>query len=147
MLLRQRRNERRSCLPFAGSFGVNLAGEAIALRSGLFASQTIDVELRSLAAGADPVEAVVSGAASFAVIDSLAFVSARAKGQPIVAFAASYLESPIVFYALEKSGIKTPQDFVGKRVARINGTASAIFYDALLKKCWSVAQPDPRDVD
>jgi NitT/TauT family transport system substrate-binding protein len=75
----------------------------------------------------------VSGAATFGVTDSISFLTARDKGQPIVAFAAGLIENSIVFYALEKSGIRAPQDFIGKRVARRAETNSAILYDALLK--------------
>lgn len=74
----------------------------------------------------------VRAAPAFGVTEGYAFLVARSKGAPIVAFGAGFLETPVVFYALEKSGIHTPGDLVGKRVGRRAGTDMAIAYDALL---------------
>lgn len=116
-----------------GPFGPKYAGAIVAARANIFERSGIDIELRESGDGVDPIAAVVGGADNFGVTDSISFLNARAKGQPIVAFAAGFLENSIVFYALEKSGIRAPQDFIGKRVGRRTGTDSAILYDALLK--------------
>lgn len=109
------------------------AGEIVATRSGLFAKNGVQVEVKPGGEGIDPIASVVSGTDTIGVIDSVSFLIARSKGQPIVAFAADYLEQSIVFYALERSNIHAPQDFVGKRVGRRTDTNMAIMYDALLK--------------
>lgn len=116
-----------------GPFGSKYAGEIVAARAGLFAREKVGIELKP-GHGADPIAAVVSGNSAFGVTDSIDFLLARAQGQPIVAFGAGYLEHSIVFYALEKSGIHAPRDFIGKRTGRRPDTHSAIIYDALLKK-------------
>ena len=115
------------------SVGTKFAGEIVAARAELFKRNGIEVELRDRGEGVDPIAAVVSGADTFGVTDSVNFLVARSKGQPIVAFAAGLLESSVVFYSLERSGIRAPQDFIGKRVGRRPDTNSAIIYDALLK--------------
>jgi ABC-type nitrate/sulfonate/bicarbonate transport system substrate-binding protein len=115
-----------------GPFGSKYAGEIIAARAGLFDREKLRIDLKP-GSGADPIESVVSGKSALGVTDSISFLLARSKGQPIVAFAASYLESSVVFYALEKSGIHAPQDFIGKRIGRRADTHSAIIYDALLR--------------
>jgi len=120
-------------LRLSGLLGPKYAGEIVAARANMFERNGIDIELRESAEGGDPIAAVVSGAATFGVTDSISFLTARDKGQPIIAFAAGLIENSIVFYALEKSGIRAPQDFIGKRVARRAGTGNAILYDALLK--------------
>lgn len=109
------------------------AGEIIAIRENLFKRGGIAVELKEQGEAGGPVESVVSGADVFGATGGIDFLKARSNGQPIVAFAAGLLESSIVFYALEKSGIRTPQDFIGRRVGRQVGTDSAILYDALLR--------------
>lgn len=116
-----------------GAFNANFAGEIVATRAKLFERNGIDIELRVRGEGIDPIASVVSGADTFGVTDSIGFLMARSKGQPIVAFASGLLENSIVFYALENSGIRAPQDFIGKRVGRRADTDSAIIYDALLK--------------
>lgn len=108
------------------------AGEVVAARADLFEREGLKVELKPGGNGVDPIASVVSGTDTFGVTEADAFLVARSKGAPIVAFGAGFLETPVVFYALEKSGIHTPQDFIGKRVGRRAGTDTAIVYDALL---------------
>ena len=116
-----------------GSLGSKYAGEIIAAEAKIFAQNGIDIEVLESGEGVDPVATVVSGVDNFGVTDSISLLIARAKGQPIVAFAAGFVENSIVFYALEKSRIRSPQDFIGKRVGRRADTDSAIIYDALLR--------------
>lgn len=116
-----------------GAFSAKFAGEIVAARAKLFERNGINVELKERGESVDSVASVVSGDDTFGVTDGIGFLMARSKGQPIVAFAAGFLESSIVFYSLEKSGIRAPQDFIGKRVGRRADTDSAIIYDALLK--------------
>jgi ABC-type nitrate/sulfonate/bicarbonate transport system substrate-binding protein len=120
-------------LRFNGPLGEKYAGEIVAAHAKLFERNGIAIELRRSGEGIDPIAAVVGGADTFGVTDSISFLNARDKGQPIVAFGAGLIENSIVFYTLEKSGIRAPQDFIGKRVGRRAGTDSAILYDALLK--------------
>lgn len=129
MLLRQ----ASASLGLVGPLGPKYAGEIVAARAKIFERYGVNIEFHEIDEGVDPVAAVVSGSDTFGVTNSIKFFSARADGQPIVAFAAGLLESSIVFYALERSGIRAPQDFVGKRVGRRAGTDSAVLYDALLK--------------
>ncbi len=117
-----------------GTFDPKYAGELVAARSGLFDRAGLHLELRPGSSGADPIATVSNGADTFGLTRGDIFLVARSKGAPIVAFAAGYLESPVAFYALEKSGIHTPQDFIGKRVVREAGRDTAIIYDAMLAK-------------
>lgn len=107
-------------------------GEIIAARAGLFSQVGLDLKLKVASAAYDSVASVADGKDVFGVSDSKTFLVAVSKGAPIVAFGAGYLESPIVFYSLERSQIHTPRDFVGKRVTRVPGSDAAIIYDALL---------------
>jgi ABC-type nitrate/sulfonate/bicarbonate transport system substrate-binding protein len=115
-----------------GPLDATHAGEIVALRSELFERAGLSVELKPSGPDADPIASVASGSDIFGVARGDTFLVARSKGVPIVAFAAGYLESPVVFYVLEKSGIHTPLDFIGKRVVRHAGQDTAIIYDAVL---------------
>ena len=128
-----------------GPFDPQHAGEIVAARSGLFEHEGLHVDLKSGGNGPDPIASVVNGTDTFGVTDSVTFLLARSNGQPIVAFAAGLLESPVVFYALEKSRIRSPRDFVGKRVGRQAGKDTAIIYDALLKNI-GMSRSDVREI-
>lgn len=113
--------------------GSKFSGEIVAARSGFFKAVGLELEIKPGQGGEATIKSVVEGRDLFGVTDSISFLVARMKGKPIVAFGAGYLESAVVFYALEASGIHSPRDFMGKRVGRKANTNSAIMYDALLK--------------
>ena len=114
-------------------FETQHAGEIVAAQANLFEKAGLTVELKRRQASYDPVAAVVNGDEVFGVVDGATFLVARSRGAPIVAFSAGYLESPVVFFSLVGSGIRTPRDFVGKKVLRRANTDTAMIYDALLQ--------------
>jgi ABC-type nitrate/sulfonate/bicarbonate transport system substrate-binding protein len=114
--------------PFDPSF----AGAMAAARGGLFEREGLKIELKP--GDRNPIDLVASGADTIGLAGADAFLLAREKGLPIVAFAAGYLESPIVFFALEGSSIRTPTDFLGKRIGYQATETSAIIYQALMAK-------------
>jgi ABC-type nitrate/sulfonate/bicarbonate transport system substrate-binding protein len=117
-----------------GAFDPSHAGEMVAARAGLFERQGLQIELKAGNAEADPLQLVSSGIDSFGVTDAASFLIARAEGAPLIAFAAAFVESPVVFYVLEKSGIHTPVDFVGRRIGYQAGQDTAMIYLALVSK-------------
>jgi ABC-type nitrate/sulfonate/bicarbonate transport system substrate-binding protein len=117
-----------------GTFDPDFAGEMVAAQAGLFEIEGLHIELKTGNYEADPVHMVSKGIDSFGVTGAESFLAARAQGAPIVAFAAAYLESPVVFYVLEKSGIRTPNDFFGKRIGLQPGQDTAMIYQALMAK-------------
>jgi ABC-type nitrate/sulfonate/bicarbonate transport system substrate-binding protein len=62
------------------------------------------------------------------------FLEARGKGAPIVAFAASFIESPVAFYVLKASGLRGAQDFAGRRIGRRAGDDTEVSFEALVTK-------------
>jgi NitT/TauT family transport system substrate-binding protein len=110
------------------------AGELVAARAGLFNEQGLDIEIKPGGFDADPIRLVASGADTIGVSGADSFLLARAKGVPIVAIGAGYLRSAVVYYSLSKSGIRSPQDFIGKRVGYQAGQDTATIYEALLAK-------------
>ena len=75
---------------------------------------------------------VAAGTDTFGVAGADSFLLARAKGIPIVAFAAGYQRTPVVFYVHGDAKINGPKDFVGKRVGYRAGQDTATVYEAML---------------
>jgi ABC-type nitrate/sulfonate/bicarbonate transport system substrate-binding protein len=116
--------------PFDPSF----AGEMIAARAGLFEHEGLSVELKPGSAESDAVRQVSDDTKTIGVANAERMLLARANGAPLVAFAAAYVESPVVFYTLEKSAIRIPTDFAGKRIGYQPSQDTAILYQAMLAK-------------
>lgn len=108
------------------------AGEMIALKAGLFNENGISVEIRPGGFETDPIRTVASGVDQIGITGADTFLLARAKGIPIVAFAAGYLQTPVVFYSKQSSEITVPRDFIGKKVGYQAGQDTATVYAALL---------------
>jgi ABC-type nitrate/sulfonate/bicarbonate transport system substrate-binding protein len=106
----------------------------VAARAGYFSQNGLDLEIRPGGFEADPIKLVAAGSDTFGVAGADSFLLARAKGVPVVAFAAGYLQTPVVFYVHADSAIKTPRDFVGKRVGVQAGQDTETVYQAVLKK-------------
>jgi len=94
------------------------AGLYVADQTGLYRGERLTVHLRPWKVGApSPIEEVASARAHFGITSQTQFLVERQKGAPIVAIAAIYQKSPVGFFALKRSGIKRPTDFVGKTIA------------------------------
>jgi ABC-type nitrate/sulfonate/bicarbonate transport system substrate-binding protein len=117
-----------------GQYGPEFAGEMLAERAGLFKAQGLAVTLfEDVDAGA-AIDAVASGRDAVGVTRADSFLVARSKGARIVAFAASFIESPVAFYVLKRSGLYAAQDFGGKRIGRRAGDDTEIAFEALATK-------------
>jgi ABC-type nitrate/sulfonate/bicarbonate transport system substrate-binding protein len=117
-----------------GGFGPELAGEMVAERAGLFRREGLQVELRESVDSEEAIAAVASGADVIGVARADSFLEARGKGAPIVAFAASFIESPVAFYVLKSSGLRGAQDFAAKRIGRRAGDDTEVSFEALETK-------------
>ena len=91
------------------------AGFYAAKAQGYYADEGLDVEIRPLDTQRTVVAQVTSGEADYGVGDS-AIVADYARGAPIVALAAIFQHSPLVFVSRSDSGIASPPDMVGKRI-------------------------------
>lgn len=109
------------------------AGEMVSLKRGFFANEGVKLEIRPGGFEADPIKLVASGADTFGVAGGDSFLLALAKGVPIVAIAAGYMQTPVVYYSLDKS-INSPKAMVGKKVGVQAGQDTETIYLAMLKK-------------
>lgn len=110
------------------------AGELVAAKAGLFKKHDLTVDIRPGGFDADPIKLVASGADTIGVAGADTFLLARAKGVPIVAFAAGYLQTGVAFYSKGASGINSPRDFEGHKVGYQAGQDTATIYEALIAK-------------
>ena len=91
-------------------------GVVVAKEKGFFKENGIDATIYPGGFELDPIKLVTSGSGDFGIAGADAFLLARAKGLPIVAIAVEFQKTPICFISKSESNIKTPQDFVGKKI-------------------------------
>ena len=113
-------------------FDPGFAGEMVADKLGFFRENGLDVSIRQGGFEADPIKLVASGSDTFGVTGADNFLLAREQGVPIVAFAAGYIETPVVYYVRRDSAIVSPQDFIGKKVGYQAGQDTATVYEDML---------------
>lgn len=122
----------RTSIQFSWVDTIEFSGFYEAQEHGYYAQENLEVRLDKGgfdAAGnyIDPVQRVVEGQADFGIFSADGLILARAKGQPVVAIAAIYQRSPLAIVSLQKSNLRAPRDFIGKRVGVNFGSDDAIF--------------------
>ena len=121
-------------LRLAWLHGSGFEGYYAAKDKGFYSNQGLDVTLYPGGPDQNPVRSVAAGSDTFGQGGLVEVLQARDKGVPIKAIAAFYRQNPVVYFSLKNSGIKTPNDFVGKTVGVKYGLDTEILYRALLKK-------------
>ncbi|MDN5280100.1 MAG: hypothetical protein PWR01_4065 [Clostridiales bacterium] len=91
------------------------AGYYAALEKGFYRDAGLKVSIEELQTGEDSFSAVLSGKNEFGISGS-DVVAERAKGKKLVALAAIYQHSPLVFLTPEKSGIQNIHQLADRRV-------------------------------
>jgi NitT/TauT family transport system substrate-binding protein len=92
------------------------AGLYAADQLGYFAEEGLQVKFLEGGPEVNFIIPVVDGTAQFGMAQPADLILARADGAPVRSVAVIYRRSPIVFFALEETGITRPQDFVGKKI-------------------------------
>jgi NitT/TauT family transport system substrate-binding protein len=114
------------------------AGLYVAQEKGYFAEEGFNVGFLEGGQGIDSAQALISGKADFAVITPEDILIRRSQGADIVAIAAIYRRSAVVYLSLPGTGIIRPSDFAGK-TATVTGHDGAVRdlefqFRALIKK-------------
>lgn len=91
------------------------AGYYAALERGFYKEAGLDVTIEELNAGENSFDSVLTGKFQFGVAGSDLIVK-RAEGLPVVALAAIYQHSPLVFLTSKSTGIENIHQIAGKRV-------------------------------
>jgi len=95
---------------------VEFAGFYAAQAQGFYGAENLDVTLLPGSPEIAPHREIAEGKVDFGVTGGDSLLIARSQGMNIKAVATIFRRSPIVLMSLAESGIKTPHDFVGKRV-------------------------------
>ncbi len=85
-------------------------------QNGFYAAEGLAITFLEGGSKVDLLKPILNGTAQFGVANGDRLLLARADGSPVRAIAAIYRHSPAVYMALADSGIKRPQDFVGKTI-------------------------------
>jgi NitT/TauT family transport system substrate-binding protein len=92
------------------------AGYYAADQGGAYADRGLKVRFVEGGGPIDPVRSVLEGRALFGIASANHLLQARAEGKPVRAIAVIHQLNPIVFVALEGSGITHPRQFAGKTI-------------------------------
>ena len=92
------------------------AGYYVALDKGFYRQEGIDLTIIPGASDINPLNQVSSEVADFGTKWLADFLVAKEEGFPLISIAQVLQSNGLVLIAKAKSGIKTPQDFIGKKV-------------------------------
>lgn len=93
------------------------AGYYAALHKGFFLEEGLDVTLKEGGLGINPLKKVLEAEQAVYGIDSGELLYHRLQGKPVIAIASIYQHSASMLMTLASSGLLTPHDLAGKRVA------------------------------
>lgn len=110
------------------------AGDYMALKKRSWKRAGVDVEVRPGGFQFDAIKLVAAGEDTFGISTGPQVAEARSRGVPVVIIGVIFPDSPVGWVAKSNSGIKTPQDFIGKRVGAQYGTLTEATLEALFKK-------------
>jgi NitT/TauT family transport system substrate-binding protein len=108
------------------------AGNYVAVEKGFYAIHGLNASLMAYNFNDLPIDLVMSGKAEFGIAGASEVVVARSKGIPIKAIAVIYQINPVCAFALKSSGIKTPKDFIGKKIGVEKGINVEYDYIAMM---------------
>jgi NitT/TauT family transport system substrate-binding protein len=112
------------------------AGFYLAQEKGYFSLENIEVTFLEGGQGINPIDSLLSGEADFSVVSPEDLLIKRSQGAPLIAIAAIYRRSAVVFAAKAYSGIVNPTNFSGKTIA-LKGSGISDFelqFYAMMKK-------------
>lgn len=112
----------------------SFAHHFVALEKGLYDAEGLQVDIQPGGAGLDPIKLVAIGDDVVGLASQAQILLAREKGIPVIAVGEEYVRNGSVVLSLKESGIKKPEDLVGKRVAWIPGSDTGTTYEALMAK-------------
>jgi ABC-type nitrate/sulfonate/bicarbonate transport system substrate-binding protein len=116
-------------------------GYYVAEAKGFYDDRHLDVTIAEGGPGAPATDALLSGAATFAVTSFAEQRDLVTQGKPVVAVMAVFQIPPLVIFSLAQSGINEPADLVGKRV----GTTTN-YWKKVLRQTLTAAGVDPTGV-
>ncbi|WP_353185809.1 ABC transporter substrate-binding protein [Bosea sp. (in: a-proteobacteria)] len=108
------------------------AGFMLAKQMGLYQKAGIDLTIEEGKGSGTTAQMVATGQSDLGFADAPAAMQLRTKGAPVKIIAPVLQTNGFAIIALEDSGIASPKDLVGKKVAVQPGTAQTTLLDAIL---------------
>ncbi|MBN9455475.1 MAG: ABC transporter substrate-binding protein [Bosea sp.] len=108
------------------------AGFMMAKQMGLYQKAGIDLTIEEGKGSGTTAQMVATGQTDLGFADAPAAMQLRTKGAPVKIIAPVLQTNGFAIIALEDSGIASPKDLVGKKVAVQPGTAQTTLLDAIL---------------
>jgi NitT/TauT family transport system substrate-binding protein len=106
----------------------------VAIEKGYYEAAGLDVQVVRGQGSADAIKQVAAGNAQFGFADAGSVVLARGNDQvPVKLVAIVYARPPHAIYALKESGISTPKDLEGRKIANPAGGAIPKMFPAYAK--------------
>ena len=108
----------------------------LGVQKGFFEEENLEVTISVGRGSTDAITRIATGQADIGSADIAALMAARARDEsvPVKAVYSIFNQAPHAFFALEKSGIRTLTDIVGKKVATSPFTSSNAFLPLVLKE-------------
>ena len=103
-------------IQFKWLHGFQFAGYYAAIEKGYFEQEGLNVELIEKQPDENYIDAVLKGNADYGVSD-ISLLNYHTSGHPVVLVAQIFQHSPLVFISHKSSGIISPFEMIGKRVA------------------------------
>ncbi len=127
----------QTSIQFSWVHTIEFAGFYSAVERGYYEDEGLEVRLEEGGIDEsgnyiDPLQQVLNGETDFGVFGADQLILARGSGNPVVAIATIYQRSPLALASLAESGIQTPQDLAGKKVALAFGSVEEETFKALL---------------
>lgn len=108
------------------------AGFMIAKKLGYYKDVGIDLTIEEGKGSATTAQQVATGQTDVGFADAPAAMQIRSKGAPVKIIAPILQTNGFAIISIEGSGIKSPKDLVGKKLAVQPGTAQTTLLDAIL---------------
>ena len=103
-------------IQFKWQHSFQFAGYYAAIEQGYYRDEGLDVALKEIDFTQDFVEQVLNGKSEYGVSDSTLLIY-HLKGEPVVLVNQFFQHSPLVFIARRNSGIVSPYEMAGKKIA------------------------------
>ncbi len=113
--------------------GFQFAGYYAAIEKGFYRDEGLDVRLKEIDYSKDFVKQVLGGESEYGVTDSTLLIY-HLQGEPVVLINQFFQHSPLVFIARRDSGIVSPYEMIGKKVALDLSSRGDAALNALLLK-------------
>lgn len=108
------------------------AGIYVAKEKGFFKENNLEVNVIPGGPGINPVRMVASGSEDIGICSASDIILAREKNIPIRCLSVIVPENPTCFFSKSSSGIKTVQDFIGKKIGVKIGFELEYYLTAML---------------